>query len=347
MARRCLVGLCLVVAAAWLFPAGAAGQAQGAASDGWTASRTAWGDPDLEGAWSFATITPLERPGRHAGRDRLTAEEVTALNQDALTRGDQPPPPGDTGAYNAFWFDRGESTGRTSLIVDPPDGRIPFTAVGSARRDARRALLERPAHGPEDRTPGERCVHHSKAGPPMSAGGYNNHLRVLQAPGHVVIWTEQNHDARIVPLDGRPRIADAIRQWMGDSRGRWEGDTLVVETTNFNGKAAYQGSADGMQLVERFTRTAPDTIRYNLHGLRPGDLRPAVDGVDRPPADGRRPVSSLPATRATTAWKASSPARGRTSGGPRRGSAGSRRRPIPAGTWRPARSPCRPSRRWR
>ena len=285
MGRRCLAGWCLVITVAWLAPEGAAAQTQ--AADDWTVSRTAWGNPDLQGVWSFATITPLERPESYADRDRLTDEEVTALNQDALTRGDQPPPPGDPGAYNAFWFDRGESTGRTSLVVDPPDGRIPFTAEGRARREARRALLRRPAHGPEDRTPGERCVHHSKAGPPMSAGGYNNHVRFLQAPGYVVIWTEQNHDARIVPLDGRPQIADAIRQWMGDSRGRWEGDTLVVETTNFNGKAAYQGAADGMQLVERFTRTAADTIRYAYTVSDPETYaRPWTASIDLQPMHG-------------------------------------------------------------
>ena len=139
MTRQSLSAWCLVIGAAWLAPAGAAGQTQAAAPDGWTASRTAWGDPDLQGVWSFATITPLERPERYAGRDRLTDTEITTLNQDALTRGDEPPPPGDTGAYNAFWFDRGESTGQTSLIVDPPDGRIPFTPEGRARLEARRA----------------------------------------------------------------------------------------------------------------------------------------------------------------------------------------------------------------
>ena len=262
MIIRCLSVSCVVFAVAWLAPAGPAVQAQ-EVSGAWEASRTAWGDPDLQGViWSFATITPLERPAAYAGRERLTEEEVVALNADALTRGDQPPPPGDPGAYNAFWFDRGESTGRTSLIVDPPDGRIPFTPDGRQRLDERRALLGRPAHGPEDRSPGERCTHHTKAGPPMSAGGYNNHLRIFQAPGTVVVWTEQNHDARIIPMDGRPAVAGGIRQWMGDSRGRWEGDTLVVETTNFNGKAYYQGSTHGMHLVERFTRTGEAALEY-------------------------------------------------------------------------------------
>ncbi len=262
MNGRCLAACLTVITVVCLVPASVAGQPQAAASDDWVPFRTAWGTPDLQGDWSFATITPLERPGAFAGRERLTEEEVAALNLDALTRADQPPPPGDPGAYNAFWFDRGESTGRTALIVDPPDGRIPFRAEGRHRRDARRELLNRPAHGPEDRSPGERCLHHTKAGPPMSAGGYNNHLRLLQTPSYVVIWTEQIHDARIIPMDGRPAIAGRIKQWMGDSRGRWEGNTLVVETANFNGKAGYQGSAERLHLVERFTRVDADTLDY-------------------------------------------------------------------------------------
>ena len=274
MTIRCMAALCMVLAVAWLVPAEPAARSQDSTADAWELSRTAWGDPDLQGViWSFATITPLERPAAYAGRERLTEEEVVALNAEALTRGDQPPPPGDTGAYNAFWFDRGESTGRTSLIVDPPDGRIPFTPDGRRRLDERRALLDRPAHGPEDRSPGERCAHHAKAGPPMSAGGYNNHLRIFQAPGYVVVWTEQNHDARIIPMDGRPPVAGAIRQWMGDSRGRWEGDTLVVETTNFNGKAHYQGSTHGMHLVERFTRTGADALEYEYTVSDPASYR--------------------------------------------------------------------------
>jgi hypothetical protein len=256
MNGRSFVTTLMVVTAVCLVPERAVGQTG-------VIARTAWGVPDLGGDWSFATITPLERPGEFVGRERLTAEEVAALNLDALTRADQPPPSGDTGSYNAFWFDRGESTGRTALIVDPRDGRIPFRAEGRHRRDARRELLDRPAHGPEDRSPGERCVHHTKAGPPMSAGGYNNHLRLLQTPDYVVIWTEQIHDARIIPTNGRPALAGRIKQWMGNSRGHWEGDTLVVETANFNGKAGYQGSAERLQLVERFTRIDAETLRYS------------------------------------------------------------------------------------
>lgn len=261
MNGRCPVALFAVIAAL-LVPTGLAGQTQTAAEDRGAPSRTSWGDPDLQGAWSFATITPLERPAELAGRDRLTDAEISALNQRALTRDDEPPPPGDPGGYNAFWFTRGESTGRTALIVDPPDGRIPFTTEGRQRTDAQRARRNRPAQGPEDRSPGERCVHHAKAGPPMFAGGYNNNLRLLQTPGYVVIWTEQIHDARIIPIDGRPPIAGSIRQWMGSSRGHWEGDTLVVETTHFDGNAAFQGSSEGLYLVERFTRVDASTLDY-------------------------------------------------------------------------------------
>ena len=152
MNGRCLATLFTVIAVVLLVTAGMAGQTQTAAADSWTPSRTPWGDPDLQGVWSFATITPLERPSEFAGRERLTDAEVGALNQGALTRGDEPPPPGDPGAYNAFWFARGESTGRTALVVDPPDGRIPFTPEGRQRIDARTALRTRPASGPEDRT---------------------------------------------------------------------------------------------------------------------------------------------------------------------------------------------------
>ena len=259
---------------AWLAPAAAAGQTPAPPPDAWTLSRTACGDPDLQEVWSFAAYTSLERPARYAGRERLTEAEVATLDEEASTRADRPPPPPgestpqerawalDASPYNAFWFESGGSTGRTALIVDPPDGRIPFTPEGRQRREARWDLLRRPARGPEDRTPGERCVHHFKTGPPMTGGSDNNHLRLLQAPGYVVVWTEQIHDARIVPLDGRPKIADTIRQWRGDSRGRWDGDTLVVETTHFNGKAAYHGSADDLHVVERFTRTGADTLDY-------------------------------------------------------------------------------------
>lgn len=240
------------------------GQTDGVAS----LQRTPDGWPDLQGAWSFATITPLERPSQYSGRQFLTDEEVAGLNEDAATRASSDRREGLSAqrdvdlAYDQFWWDRGTSDGRTSLIVDPVDGRIPFTTEGRDRIDLRRSLRDRPARGPEDRSPGERCVHHTKAGPPMSAGGYNNHLRLLQTSNYIVIYTEQIHDARIIPMDGRAKLAGDIEQWMGSSRGHWDGDTLVVETGNFNGKASFQGSSSGLYLIERFTRRDADTLTY-------------------------------------------------------------------------------------
>ena len=254
---------------------------------------TPWGDPDLQGTWDFRTITPLERPSEFMGREFLSKEEVAALNEDAATRASserrgQLTVQRDLDlAYDQFWWDRGTSDGRTSLIIDPSDGRIPFTSAGRERIDARMAQRERPAQGPEDRSPGERCVHHTKAGPPMSAGGYNNHLRLLQTADYVVIVTEQIHDARIIPMDGRPQIAEHIRQWMGSSRGRWEGDVLVVETTHFNGKASYQGSSEYFHLVERFNRVAADTIQYTYTVTDPAIYtRPWTASLGMKPLDG-------------------------------------------------------------
>ena len=267
--------------------------AWGQSASQWTLSRTPDGQPDLQGAWSFATITPLQRPSQYEGRERLTQEEVAALNSDAATRASSDRRAELSAqrdvdlAYDQFWWDRGTSDGRTSLIVDPPNGRIPFTAAGQERVDLRRSLRDIPARGPEDRSPGERCVHHTKAGPPMSAGGYNNHLRLLQAPGYVVIYTEQIHDARIIPVDGRGPISDNIRQWMGNSRGHWDGDTLVVETSHFNGKASYQGSSDGLLLVERFTRVDAETITYEYTINDPETYaRPWTATLDLKPLDG-------------------------------------------------------------
>ena len=292
MHSRSLVTLLLVIVGASLVSTSAAAQ-----STRWTTPRTADGHPDLQGAWSFATITPLERPTQYAGRERLTDEEVAALDADAATRASSEQRAGLSAqrdvdlAYDQFWWDRGTSDGRTSLIVDPPDGRIPFTVERQRRIEHRRSLRGRPAHGPEDRSPGERCVHHTKAGPPMSAGGYNNHLRLLQTPGYVVVYTEQIHDARIIPIDGpiarRDPISDNIRQWMGNSRGHWDGDTLVVETSHFNGKASYQGSSEELFLVERFTRVDAETLTYEYTLQdRAAYAHPWTASLDLKPLDG-------------------------------------------------------------
>jgi hypothetical protein len=198
----------------------------------------------------------------------LTEEEAAELEQQTLKTNNQDRRDGAgtdadvARAYNDFWWDRGTkvvSTRQTSLVVDPPDGRVPaLTAEGQKRATARAA---RGYDSWEDRSLWERCI---TRGLPMIPGPYNNNYQILQTPGYVVILHEMIHDARIIPLDGRPHIGQNVRQWFGDSRGRWEGDTLVVDTTNFTDKANYRGSTDGLHLIERFTRTAAGTVRYEF-----------------------------------------------------------------------------------
>ncbi len=247
----------------------------GQSSDGdlWTPPRTAWGDPDISGVWDFKTLTPLERPSELSGKEVLSDKDAAKYEEEALRALDKDRRTDDgltaaedvRNAYNQFWWDYGTKlTGnRTSLIVDPPEGRIPaLTTEAQSRADARAAALQRPAQGPEDRTPWERCIIGFNAGPPMNPSAYNNYVHVLQNQGYVVLLTEMVHDARIVPMDGRPHVPPGIRQWRGDSRGRWEGETLVVDTTNFTDKTSFRGSGPEMHLVERFTRVGTDTLLY-------------------------------------------------------------------------------------
>ena len=265
MCNRCAAVL-TTIAVLVLAPLPAAGQPE---AEPWTVPRTPDGQPDLQGVWSFATITPLERPTRHAGRDVLTAEEVAQENQTAATRASsdrrgQLSPDQDVAlAYNQFWWDRGSSTGRTSLIVDPPDGRVPAkTPAAQARIDAGRTARARGAWGPEDRSGAERCVQYRPQ--PRLPTGYNNHHLILQTPGQVVILTEMIHNVRVISLDDRPHVDDTIRLLSGDSRGHWEGDTLVVETTNFSDTLLFQGSGAHRRLVERFTRIDENTIDWRF-----------------------------------------------------------------------------------
>ena len=237
-----------------------------------TPPRTAEGRPDLQGVWSFATITPFERPVELAGKQVLTDEDVAQAEAAAAeNRIDRAPKKGEVGAYNQFWIDRGTKvvgTKRTSLIVSPPDGRLPpYTPEGEKQQAALTEARKRNA-GPEDRYLAERCILGFNAGPPMLAGGYNNNVQLVQTPGYVALLNEMVHNVRIVPMDGRPH--GTMPQWSGDSRGRWEGDTLVIDTTNFRddgiGAASpkLQGTDKNLHVVERFRRVDADTLLYEF-----------------------------------------------------------------------------------
>jgi hypothetical protein len=232
----------------------------------WTQTRTPWGDPDLQGIWSYATITPLERPTGEAGKEFLSDEEVAALNDAEITRADKRNSNAAADveqAYNAFWWDRGKSTGRTSLIIDPPEGRLPpLTPEGELRRAAAAARRATAYDSYENRPLQERCIIYH--GVPPLPTGYNNHYQIYQTPGFVTILDENIHDARVIPVNGRPHLPPNVRLWNGDSRGHWEGRTLVVETTNYSPKTTFRFPAvpESLKAVERFTRVAADKIDY-------------------------------------------------------------------------------------
>ena len=239
-------------------------------------ARTPWGHPDLEGTWTNATLTPLQRPPELGTKAVFTAEEAAAWARQRVeqTNADRPGRPGEVGAYNDAFFERGRSgvkSRRTSLVIDPPDGRIPaLTADAQQKVDARaKHEAASPADAPADRWLTERCILFG-ATVPMLPEPYNNNYTIVQTPDSVIIRVEMNHDTRIIPLDGRAHLAPAMSQWIGDSRGRFEGNTLIVETRNlkFNEKSRFgvgylNGLSDeNLRVVERFTRTDADTITY-------------------------------------------------------------------------------------
>ena len=242
--------------------------------------RTAWGDPDLQGVWDFRTLTPLERPDEFEGKAFLTEEEAAVFEQQTLEERDMDrrddaginPEAGQYAdvdrAYNQFWWDFGTEISenrRTSLITDPPDGKIPWTPEGIDRNSAFFAILFGSIpEGPEDRALSERCILGFNSGPPMVPSAYNNNVQVLQTPDHVVIYNEMVHSVRVVPLNDEPHLSDDLRQWVGDSRGHWEGDTLVVETTNFLGDTQFPGSSANLHLIERFTRIDENGLLYEF-----------------------------------------------------------------------------------
>ncbi len=240
----------------------------------WAVPRTPDGKPDLQGIWNTSTLTPLERPAEFADKPVLTEQEVKDYEARLLRDNNRDRRDGtaevDVGrAYHEFWYDRGShvvQSRRSSLIIDPPDGKIPALTPQAQQRQAALAEYKKqhPDDGPEDFTLANRCILWATAGPPMLPGAYNNNYQIVQGPGYVSIVVEMIHDARVIPTDGRPHLPSSIRQWMGDSRGHWEGDTLVVETTNFTDKTNFRGASENMRLVERFTRVDANTITYEF-----------------------------------------------------------------------------------
>ena len=297
MNYRCL---CFVVALAALLSV-AYGQvaphsaltSEKAVKQTWAPPRTADGHPDLQGFWANNNATPLERPKELAGREFLTDEEVAALrkkagelfsgNGDAAfgdtlfqtvlanvsgTKSGFKSTDGETGDYGSVWNDIRDWNNRTSLITDPPDGKLPpMTPEAQKRRDAAREAMSRPAAGPQDRALQERCITY---GSPQLVAGYQSYYQIVQTPASVVILTEMIHDTRVIPLDGRPHAPATIREWLGDSRGRWEGDTLVVDTTNYKPRSFMSISSEKLHVIERLSRSGPDTLKYEITIDDPG-----------------------------------------------------------------------------
>ena len=274
MARRVLLSICRVMLMTTAIlsahmPANGQSQAKPAA-----VSRTADGDPDLQGTWSFATLTPFERPAELAGKEFFTDAEAAAYEKELIARNNMDRRDGTaeqdvTRAYNDFWWDRGTRvvwTKRTSLVVDPKDGKIPpMTAAGRQRLQERlEANRGHEFDGPENRPLPERCLILQGAGPPVTPTAYNNNVQIVQSPGYVAFLIEMGHEVRMIPTDGRPHLPENVRLWKGDSRGHWEGDTLVVETTNFSDKNPFRGSSPNMKLIERFRRVDSDRLLYQF-----------------------------------------------------------------------------------
>lgn len=248
----------------------------------WTPPRTQDGQPDLQGVWTNATVTPFQRPAELGNKQFFTPEEAATFAKQRVQQGNADLIEGPRGAsdlgrraYNNFWMDRGthvSKTMRTSIVIDPPDGRIPpFTPEAKVKYDAFHArIAAHPSDGPEDRLLTERCILFGASGPPMLPEPYNNNYEIVQTPGFVTIAAEMNHETRVIPLDGRPHLPSTMRQWTGDSRGHWEGSTLVVDTTNFKGSlqsrfgvSYLDGMSDeNLHVVERFRRVDAETILY-------------------------------------------------------------------------------------
>jgi len=275
-----LIVSCLAVASVGAqAPASSTKSSSGAT---WSVPRTVDGQPNLQGVWANNSITPLERPEVFKGRTTMTDAELEELKksaadlfsvrqagdllgdrliQEILKDPNLRPFDPDTGNYNSFWVVAREWDNRTSLIIDPEDGKIP--PITEQMRNSRRTRQGAPGTptGPEDLSLSVRCITY---GVPNMLAGYNSYFEIRQSAGYVTIMQEMIHDVRVVPLDGRPHLAKDIRLWNGDSRGRWEGDTLVVDTTNYSARGAIRGATENLHLIERFRRVSPEMIEYSI-----------------------------------------------------------------------------------
>ena len=232
-----------------------------------TVSRTPWGDPDLQGLWSNASVAPLERPpllAKKAFWTEAEAAEVEKNGMQTLLKA-VAAEVAVSGELNEIWLETGRvlRNRNTSMVIDPPDGRIPYTPEGKQRWDALPSLGKKlTADAPEDRALIERCIQVDPVLLPNPF--YNNNHQIVQAPGYVMIVSEVIHQARIIPLSGQPRVDGRLAQWFGNSRGRWEGQTLVIETTNFREQGLFRGATAALRLEERLTRVDASTVDYEL-----------------------------------------------------------------------------------
>lgn len=251
----------LALVAVALACGGASAQGAGTPAAPWSPPRTRWGDPDLQGTWNYGTMTPLERPAPWAGREVLTEEEARAYEQRTIERR-----AGALQTAGPDWWEPENNVlrnRRTSLVVDPPDGRVPpLTAQAAARRPGGGRGDAPRYDNPEDLSLQDRCIAWPAAGPPMLPTVYNNNLLIVQTPDHVVLLTEMIHNARVVPMNDRPR--DGLRAMHGVPRGRWAADTLVVESVDFDGRLPFRGSGENLRLTERFVRTGENELEYSF-----------------------------------------------------------------------------------
>lgn len=279
MNTRCLISIAISISVAASLSA-----ASHAADSNYTAPRNEWGQPDLRGVWNFSSNTPLERPAKYADQEFLTDDDVARIREEALAEiatSDGNSSQGGVGGYNQFWIEGLpiEENRRTSLIIDPPNGRMPARVPGApvafgglgpdieGERPVRFAVGGIGKDGPEDRGLSERCLLGFNSVPPFMPSMYNNNVQLFQNKDHFVIFNEMIHESRIVPIDGRPHLPADVEQWTGDSRGYWDGDTLVVETTNFTDKTqSFRGTgiSRNMHLIERFTRVSDGKVEYEF-----------------------------------------------------------------------------------